>query len=75
MTAKLPAVEVSQVVRVLESIGFRRIRQSGSHATYHHPDGRWTIVSIHPGKAIPKGTLRKIIRDAGLSIEEFNARL
>ena len=60
---------------VLESIGFRRIRQSGSHATYRHPDGQWTIVPVHPGKTIPKGTLRKIIRDAGLSVEEFNARL
>jgi predicted RNA binding protein YcfA (HicA-like mRNA interferase family) len=47
------------------------IRQSGSHATYRHPDGRWTIVSIHPGKIIPKGTLRKIIRDTGLTVDEF----
>ncbi len=75
MPAKLPAVEARQVVQVLESIGFQRIRQSGSHATYRHPDGRWTIVSMHLGKTIPKGTLRKIIRDAGLTVEEFNARL
>jgi predicted RNA binding protein YcfA (HicA-like mRNA interferase family) len=59
------------VIQVLEAIGFQRVRQSGSHATYRHLDGRWTIVSIHPGKTIPKGTLRKIIRDAGLTIDEF----
>jgi len=60
-----------KVIRVLEAIGFERIRQSGSHATFRHPDGRWTIVSIHPGKTIPRGTLRKILRDAGLTVEEF----
>ena len=56
---------------MLEAIGFERIRQSGSHATFRHPDGRWTIISIHPGKTIPRGTLRKILRDAGLTVEEF----
>jgi predicted RNA binding protein YcfA (HicA-like mRNA interferase family) len=71
MADKLPSVKARQVIKVLEVIGFQRIRQSGSHATYRHPDGRWTIVSIHPGKTIPKGTLRKIIRDAGLSVDEF----
>ena len=75
MPAKLPVVQARHVVKVLESIGFQRIRQSGSHVTYRHPDGRWTIVSVHPGKTIPKGTLRKIIRDAGLTVEEFNVLL
>ncbi|HID86236.1 MAG TPA: type II toxin-antitoxin system HicA family toxin [Anaerolineae bacterium] len=68
MTSSPPSKRASLV---LEAIGFQRIRQSGSHATYRHPDGRWTIVSIHPGKTIPKGTLRKIIRDAGLTVDEF----
>jgi predicted RNA binding protein YcfA (HicA-like mRNA interferase family) len=71
MPDKLPSVRARQVIKVLEAVGFQRIRQSGSHVTYRHSDGRWTIVSIHPGKTIPKGTLRKIIRDAGLTVEEF----
>jgi len=75
MVNKLPSVKARQVIKVLEAMGFQRIRQSGSHATYRHPDGRWTIVSIHPGKTIPKGTLRKIIRDAGLTVDEFTALL
>lgn len=36
-----------------------------------HPDGRSTIVPIHPGQEIGPGLLRKIIRDAGVSVEEF----
>ena len=75
MADKLPSIKASQVIKVLEAVGFHRIRQSGSHATYRHADGRWTIVSIHPGKTIPRGTLRKIIRDAGLTVDEFIALL
>ncbi len=71
MGPRLPPVKPRQVIKVLETVGFERVRQSGSHATFRHPDGRWTIVSIHPGKTIPRGTLRKIIRDAGLTVEEF----
>ena len=71
MSDKLPSVKARQVFKALEAVGFQRIRQSGSHVTYRHPDGHWTIVSVHAGKSIPKGTLRKIIRDAGLTVEEF----
>jgi predicted RNA binding protein YcfA (HicA-like mRNA interferase family) len=71
MTEKLPVVTAREVIKVLERLGFQRIRQSGSHATYRHPDGRWTIVAVHAGKTIPSGTLRKIIRDAGLTVQEF----
>lgn len=44
-------------------------------ASARHPDGRWTIVSVHGGKTIPGGTLRKIIRDTGLTVEEFSELL
>lgn len=71
MGSKLPVVTARQAMKVLEHIGFQPIRQSGSHVTYRHIDGGWTIVSVHPGKTVPKGTLRKIIRDAGLTVEEF----
>ncbi len=71
MSPRLPSVTARQVIRVLEAIGFERIRQSGSHVTFRHPDGRWTIVSTHPGKTIPHGTLRKILRDADLTVEQF----
>jgi predicted RNA binding protein YcfA (HicA-like mRNA interferase family) len=36
-----------------------------------HPDGRVTVVPVHKGEDIGKGLLRKIIKDARLSREEF----
>jgi len=75
MIPRLSPAKPAQVVKVLQRAGFRLVRQSGSHAVYRHPDGRWTTVANHPGKTIPKGTLWKIIRDAGLTVAEFNRLL
>jgi predicted RNA binding protein YcfA (HicA-like mRNA interferase family) len=68
---KLRPAKPVEVVSVLEKLGFVLIRQSGSHAVYRNPDGRWTTVPVHPGKDVAKGTLHKIIRDAGVTVEEF----
>ena len=55
------------VIRALENIGFRQIRQKGSHLFMQHPDGRTTLIPIHPGEKIGKGMIRKIINDAELT--------
>jgi predicted RNA binding protein YcfA (HicA-like mRNA interferase family) len=68
---KLHPAKPKEVQRVLEALGFQLIRQSGSHAVYRHPDGRWTTVLIHPKKEVAKGTLRQIIKDLGITVEEF----
>lgn len=36
-----------------------------------NPDGRWTTVPVHQGRDVAKGTLRNVLADAGLTIEEF----
>ena len=69
--SKVRPAKPSEIMWVLEKVGFRLVRQSGSHAIYRHPDGRWTTVPVHPGKDVAKGVLRKILKDAGLAIEEF----
>ena len=50
--------------------GFSVTRQSGSHKVLRHSDGRQTYVAMHPGD-IPEGTLRKILKQAGLTPDEF----
>ncbi|WP_261558271.1 type II toxin-antitoxin system HicA family toxin [Frankia tisae] len=51
------------------------IRIKGSHHMMRNTEGRFTVVPVHPGRDLPVGTLRRIIRDTGLSIEEFVAML
>jgi predicted RNA binding protein YcfA (HicA-like mRNA interferase family) len=70
---KLRPAKPQTVQRVLEKLGFQLIRQSGSHVVFRHPDGRWTTVPLHPGKDVAKGTLRKIIKDAWISVDNFEA--
>lgn len=52
--------------------GFVETRQTGSHKVLRHPDGRQTYVAMHPG-TLPTGTFRKILKQAGLTEEEFRS--
>ncbi|WP_131764748.1 type II toxin-antitoxin system HicA family toxin [Candidatus Protofrankia californiensis] len=71
----LPVLPGGEVVKVLEKLGFEVVRVKGSHHMMRSSEGRFTVVPVHPGRDIPVGTLRRIIRDAGLSITEFAAAL
>jgi len=71
---KLRPAKPQDVCRVLGKLGFTLIRQSGSHAVYRHPDVKWTTVPIHKGKDVAVGTLRKILKDANITIEHFDKR-
>ena len=71
----LPLLTAREVIRTLERAGFQVQRQTGSHARLRHTDGRVVTVPIHAGQDIGRGLLRKILRDADLSREEFTAYL
>ncbi len=60
-----------EVLRRLLKAGFVEVRQSGSHKVLRHKDGRQTYVAMHPGD-IPSGTFRKILKQAGLTEDEFS---
>ncbi len=68
-TAKLPRVSGADVARTLERAGFKRVNQRGSHLKLRHPDGRTVIVPMH--RELARGTLRSIIRQTGVTVEEF----
>lgn len=68
---KLRPIASEKIIRVLERIGFERVRQRGSHVFLKHPDGRATVVPVHKGEDIGRGLLRKIMKDAKLTREEF----
>ena len=67
----LPMVRGAEVVRVLQKAGFQSVRQRGSHVRLHHADGRVVTVPVHAQQDVGRGLLRKILRDADLSPEEF----
>jgi predicted RNA binding protein YcfA (HicA-like mRNA interferase family) len=72
MSDSLPALRVVDVVRKLRKAGFEFDRAAkGSHEIWRHPQThRRVVIPNHPGD-VPKGTLRSIIRQAGLTVQEF----
>jgi predicted RNA binding protein YcfA (HicA-like mRNA interferase family) len=63
----------AKVIKALSKLGFKIARKHGSHVVLKHPDGRLTVVPVHSGEEIGSGLLLKIIKDTGLSKEEFMA--
>jgi len=64
-------MKVRDLVRLLESSGWRLKTTKGSHRQFRHPNkGLVVTVPGHPGKDIPMGTLKAILRSAGLEGRE-----
>ena len=61
-----------ELLKILNKIGFVEVRINGSHHRLRHPDGRVTTVPVHGNDDLPKGLMRKIIReDIQLELEDF----
>ena len=71
MTQRLPALRPQQVVRALERAGWQVHRQRGSHVSMHKEGVSFLLTVPLHGRDLPRGTLRDIIKDAGLTVEEF----
>jgi predicted RNA binding protein YcfA (HicA-like mRNA interferase family) len=70
---RLPVANGNAVVRALKRAGFVVARIVGSHHILAYPGDttRTVTVPVHSGRDLKPGTMRAIIRQAGLSVEEF----
>jgi predicted RNA binding protein YcfA (HicA-like mRNA interferase family) len=69
---RLPVFKGKELIKFLEHLDFQVTRTKGSHSRLKSDDGRVTSVPVHGNKEIPRGLLRKIIReDLEMSLEEF----
>ena len=71
---RLPVVSGAEVVRAFERNGWRVDRQRGSHVILVR-SGHIASLSVPQHREIAPGTLRSLIRAAGISVEEFLALL
>jgi predicted RNA binding protein YcfA (HicA-like mRNA interferase family) len=69
----LPVVSGADVVRALSKAGFGQVGQRGSHVKLKHPDSRIVIVPMH--RELAAGTLRSILRQARLTVDDLLALL
>jgi predicted RNA binding protein YcfA (HicA-like mRNA interferase family) len=69
---KLPIISGNQAIKCFEKIGYQVIRQQGSHVRMRHKsDNSKCPLTIPRHRTLGKGLLRKLLRDAELTLEEF----
>lgn len=76
MPPKLARTTAGKLIKALEKAGFVKVRQRGSHVVLKENDGgiiRGCVVPLHDELAV--GTLKGIIKQAGISQEELAALL
>jgi predicted RNA binding protein YcfA (HicA-like mRNA interferase family) len=71
----LPPVSGRKVVQALFKIGYERDRQKGSHIVMRQISHPHRLIVVPDHKEVAKGTLRAIIRYAGLTVEDFTKLL
>ncbi len=73
--SELPRISGREVVAALLKIGYEKDRQKGSHIVLRQKAYPHRRIVVPDHREIAKGTLRKIIRQAGLTVEEFKQLL
>jgi len=72
---KLPVVSGIEVVKALARIGYGVDHQTGSHIILRQREAPHRRLTVPKHRELAKGTLRAIIREAGLTVEEFSRLL
>lgn len=70
--SKLPVVSGAEILKALAKIGYQFDHQRGRHIVLRQPFEPFRRVTVPNHKEIAKGTLRKILREVGLTVEEFS---
>jgi len=73
--SRLPVVSGKKAVKALEKLGYKVDHQTGSHIILRNINSPHRRLTIPDHKELAKGTLRAIIRQAGLNVEEFSSLL
>jgi len=73
--SKLPVLSGKQLCKILGKMGYRTDHQTGSHIILRHENPTHRRLTFPHHKEIAKGTLRAIIRQAGLTVGEFKGLL
>jgi predicted RNA binding protein YcfA (HicA-like mRNA interferase family) len=72
--AKLPSAGYRKVVKAFQSFGWEIARQASSHIILTK-EGSAATLSVPAHNPVAKGTLRSLIRSAGLTVEQFTTAL
>lgn len=71
MGSKYPILSPKEIIRVLEKVGFQKVSQKGSHAKYKNQSLPKCVVIIPIHSEVARGTLKSILEQANISLEDF----
>lgn len=69
---RLRLIPYREFSKVAEAAGFHRVRREGSHNTFRNAEGCIVVIPDHGSQVIVRPLLRKLLRDRGLSVEEYH---
>jgi predicted RNA binding protein YcfA (HicA-like mRNA interferase family) len=69
--SKLPVIDAKNLEKLLLMLGFKLVRQKGSHRFYRHDDGRYTTIPHHGNDDLGRPLIREILKQIELSTEEY----
>lgn len=72
---KLPVVSGPEVIRALQRAGFIEVGGKGSHRKLHHVERNLTVIVPLHRRALARGTLASVLRQAGMTAEDLRALL
>jgi predicted RNA binding protein YcfA (HicA-like mRNA interferase family) len=72
---KLPVISGADAVRAFQRLGYEVNHQTGSHVILRRSEPPHRHLSVPQHRELAKGLLRGLIRDAGLTVDEFNRLL
>lgn len=72
MSQKLRVVPYGKMRAVAEAVGFRECSGKGAHHVFQNAVGRTTVIPDHGADVLVRPLIRKILRDMGLTVDEYH---
>lgn len=72
---KVKLVNARKMEKILLKLGFKKVRQRGSHVFYKHPDGRYTTIPHHGGRVLARPLIKEILKEIEMSVDEYHEYL
>lgn len=73
--SRLRLVAFATLAKLAEAKGFQRVRQEGSHHIFRNTEGKIIVIPDHGSQVIVRPLLRKLLRDMGVSLDEYEKML
>jgi len=72
---KYPVLKASEIIRILNILGFYEVRQKGSHKQFKNDKGKSTTIPIHKNRDISPILLKRILKEIDVDLEIFSKHI